>query len=146
MLINKYKYTKINNINDIGSIMLEIYKKRPKLEQHKEYKYIVGLDDSNYIKYIDLVAIGSSFSVTYSDREIFRLALLKNIFSIISVHNHPNNICDFSEVDNENAKDLKELCKKLEINLLDYIIVTDYNFKGLYDENYNPQVIGYGSC
>lgn len=63
-----------------------------------------------------------------SPREIFMEALQRRAVNLILVHNHPSGDPTPSHADRELTRNLAELCKKMDIPLLDHIIIGDNRY------------------
>ncbi|NCU33284.1 MAG: hypothetical protein EOM23_10240 [Candidatus Moranbacteria bacterium] len=113
--------------------MLKIYKARPEEEQHKEHFYIIGLDTQNIVKYIDLVGIGTISQCAVYVRECLRLAIIKDVSSVIISHNHPSGVLTPSREDKLITDKIKTACSFFDIKLLDHIICGDNEFYSFCD-------------
>jgi len=101
-------------------------------DRDKEHVWVIGLDTKNIIKYVDLVSLGTLNGSLVHPREVFRYAVLKGVFAIMVLHNHPSNDTAPSDADLQITKRLKDAAKILGIPLLDHIIISDtshFSFK-----------------
>ena len=57
-------------------------------------------------------------------RELFGRALAVEASGIILAHNHPSGVCRPSLMDIESTKRLVDICKALDIELIDHLIIT----------------------
>ncbi|MBC5793126.1 MAG: DNA repair protein RadC [Nanohaloarchaea archaeon] len=62
-------------------------------------------------------------SVNFSYREIFREAVRSNAAAVIMAHNHPSGYSRPTEKDVKTTKQMIELGEKLDVTLLDHVIV-----------------------
>ncbi|WP_061996559.1 JAB domain-containing protein [Clostridium sp. ATCC 25772] len=72
---------------------------------------------------ISIVNIGTIDSINVSVGEIFRIALLCNAKYLIIAHNHPSNNMKPSEYDIKITKQIGQIAKMFNMNLLDSIII-----------------------
>ena len=111
---------------DIQKIMLAI-NQQVKVNNNEDYNrerfYVIGLNTKHYIKYIDMTALGDLNTTLVHPREVYRLAVLNSIDSIIVAHNHPSGDPAPSEQDVELTSRLKDAGKILGIELIDHIVV-----------------------
>ena len=84
---------------------------------------VICLDSKNNLKSYDTLHKGSVNKVDIYPKEVFRFALKNNATSIIIAHNHPTGDLTPSEQDIKLTKRLQELADKLEIKLLDHLII-----------------------
>jgi len=52
----------------------------------------VGLNQANKIRYIELVALGSSNMTSIKPREAFRMAIYKLAIRVVMIRNHPRRL------------------------------------------------------
>jgi len=64
-------------------------------------------------------------SVNFSFRSVFREAVREDASAIVMAHNHPSGYSRPTEKDLETTQEMVELGKKLNINVLDHIVVGD---------------------
>lgn len=97
-----------------------------------EFIHAFFLDRDHHLCWSETIARGHSSSAWLDYRELVSMALRVNSFCLILAHNHPSGRAWPSAVDVTTTKDLKRLCHKIGINLLDHIIVggnTCFSFK-----------------
>lgn len=132
MIISE-KQKSINRAEDVAEIIREILSSESEIDRDKEHVWVLGLSTNNCIKYIELVSLGSLNFTIAQPREVFRLAIMKAVNSVMFIHNHPSGHPDPSKNDIETTNQLKEAGKIIGITLLDSIIVTaesHYSFQG----------------
>jgi len=98
-------------------------------DREKEHLWVVGLNATNKIKYIDHVSMGSLKGTVAEPREIFRNAIHLGAANIIVAHNHPSGNNTPSERDIQLTKKITDAGVILGILLIDHIIVCE---KGRY--------------
>ncbi len=88
--INKEDKIKVRGSNDIYPIMQKILLRQNKIRRRKEYFWVIGLDNNNTIHFIELSAVGTLNKTVIVPREIYRIAVIKNVAHVIFCHNHPS--------------------------------------------------------
>jgi len=94
------------------------------IDQDKEHVWVLGLTRRNSVKYLELVSLGTLEASLMHPREIYRMAILKGVSSIIVGHNHPSGNLNPSQEDTTITKQLSEAGRIVGIKLLDHVIVT----------------------
>ena len=123
MIIRENTKEKISNAQSVAKILSAILKTEDRIDREKEHFWVIGLTTKNTVKFVDLVTLGTLTNTIVHPREVFRLAVLKGVASIIAGHNHPSGNHDPSEDDLMITKRLKEAGKILGIELLDHVII-----------------------
>jgi DNA repair protein RadC len=102
------------------------------LDEDKEHFYVIGLNGSNRVRFVDLVSLGTLSASLVHPREIFRRAIIEGLHSVIIAHNHPSGKSDPSPEDRAVTRQVSEAGKLLGIPLLDHVIVAgpdaEYSF------------------
>jgi DNA repair protein RadC len=80
------------------------------------------------VKYIDLTSLGTLNASLVHPREVFRLAVMQGIASVILGHNHPSGSTEPSEEDLRITRRLVEAGKILGIEILDHVIIADNTY------------------
>ncbi len=94
--------------------------------------YVLFLDKKHQLIEEQLIAKGEGDFVLVSAKDVARRALMLHASSIILVHNHPSNELKPSNSDLQTTKEIVEVLKKLEIQVLDHLIITkngSFSFK-----------------
>ena len=123
MEIKDYPTDAITTPENIASIIQAILKREATIDQDKEHFWTIGLDTANRIKYIELVTLGILNSTLIHPREVFRLAVMQGVATIILVHNHPSGNLKPSEGDQTITQNLIEAGKILAIKVMDHILI-----------------------
>jgi len=118
----------VTNPRDVVDILQTILSKENEIDQQKEHFFTIGLNSRNVIQYIDLVSLGTLDSSLVHPREVFRLAIMKGVASIIIAHNHPSGDTEPSGDDLTTTKRLVEAGKIVGIEILDNLIITTNGF------------------
>ena len=109
----------------IADVFFSILQTENEIDQDKEHFWIMGVDTKNKIKYIELASLGTLDASLIRPLETFRLAILRAVSRIATIHNHPSGDPEPSSQDISTTKQLLESGKILGIELLDHIIVGD---------------------
>ena len=123
MTITK-KPRRVKTPEQVYKIMIAILEREEKIDQEKEHVWVLGLNTKGLTKYIELVSLGGLNNSLVHPREIFRLAIMEGVASIIVCHNHPSNEVDPSEDDLGMTKRLVQAGKILGIEVLDHVIIS----------------------
>jgi len=121
------KKQKIKDSKEVYQLLKNIYKIGNE-DKHKERFYVLGFNSNNVVLYADLIAIGTVNYCQPIVRECLRQAIIKNAVSIIVSHNHPSGTLQPSDQDLNFTRELKKICKILDINLMDHIIYTENDY------------------
>jgi DNA repair protein RadC len=122
MLI-KQKLKIANTPERVSNIMTAILNNEDEVDRKKEHFWVIGTNIKLRIEYIDLVSLGSLNQSIVHPREVFRYAVMKGVFALILVHNHPSGDVMPSEADKEITERLKQAGEIIGIKVVDHIIV-----------------------
>ncbi|MEO5644690.1 MAG: JAB domain-containing protein [Bacteroidia bacterium] len=117
--------TKITESGDIYKIMHAILMRQTKLRRKAEYFWTIGLNVSNDIMYIELIAIGALNKVGVDPVELYSLAVGKKCKKIILVHNHTGTAVKPSTADIRLTKRLEHGGEILNIEIVDHLIISE---------------------
>lgn len=117
------KKVKVCSPNEVVAIMFKILQSEDENDQLKEHLWVVGLNSRNQVQYIELATMGLLTHTLFHPREVFRLAILKQVNGVILCHNHPSGGCEPSKQDIDMTKRLCKAGKILGIKVLDHIII-----------------------
>jgi DNA repair protein RadC len=131
--LDKNRKAKVTTSADIYPIMREILLRENKIGRAQEHFWMIGLNQSNKILYIELVALGSSNMAAIKPREAFRLAIHKLAVRVIIVHNHPSADVEPSEVDKDFTDHFIQAGKFLNIQVLDHLIISEKAYYSFVD-------------
>ena len=97
------------------------------------------LDNSNQIKHLELIALGTVSNVCATPMEIFSVAFKKRAASFVLVHNHPSGILTPSAKDIDSTDQIIQLGKIHGISLVDKLIISiegylSFKDTGLFEE------------
>lgn len=133
MYIKENTKEKIGSSEDVFKIMSEVYKTRPKEEQHKEYFYVVGLNSKNHVLIIDLVGMGTVNFCMPPMREILRTVIVKDCSNFIVVHNHPSGDLEASIEDKDFTRKLGHAAGYIGVSFLDHLIIAEDKYISMAD-------------
>lgn len=94
----------------------------------KEQLYVMTFDNQQKVISNLIVSEGLVCTSTISPRNVIQLAFQDNATSIVLVHNHPNGIPNPSYDDKVMTAEINDLARKMDVALLDHIIVADDHF------------------
>ena len=118
----------IANSKDIFLVMREILKRENKIGKTQEHFWIVGLDRTNRISYIELMALGTHNIVAITPKQVFKMAVYKDAEKIIAVHNHPSGNMIPSDSDKHMTEALKHGGYFIGIKLYDHLIISEKKY------------------
>ena len=130
-------YSMNNNINIKLNNSKEIYNyiKDKLIYKKQEYFYTLYLDNNNKLIEDKLLFIGTLNKANIHPREIFKYAYINNSNKVILIHNHPSNNVLPSKEDIILTKNIIEIGKIQDIEILDHIIIGNNNYYSFYDNN-----------
>jgi len=79
----------------------------------------------------EVISVGTVNASLVHPREVFEGAIKNNATSIIVAHNHPSGDTEPSQADMQVTNILQEAGKILDIKIVDHVIVTNEEFKGI---------------
>ncbi|TAE79338.1 MAG: hypothetical protein EAY81_11385 [Bacteroidetes bacterium] len=126
--LTKEQKIQILNSEDIWHVMKSVLARQGKIRQKQEYFWVVGLQTDSTIDFIELLNIGSLNSVQIEPRELFRIAVIKNVDRIILVHNHPSGSVKPSQADKAFTKAQRTAGELLGVEVIDHIIISPTSF------------------
>ena len=134
MLVRLKKKQKkiITNTKAVHSFVWNIIRRKPPFDRQKEHVYVIGLSRSQRIIYVDWVSMGTAHGTVAEPREIFRMAILKGVSSIIMVHNHPSNNPQPSKQDLKLTEQVVAAGRIIGIRLIDHVIVCEQGHYSFY--------------
>ena len=128
---NKEKATKkiISGSNDVYLEMAAYL-----MDLNYEEFWVVYLTRSHGIIKKERISKGGVSGTVVDNKLIMKKALLLLASSIVLVHNHPSGNRKPSEQDKIVTEKIKSVCKLLEINLIDHIIIAGNSYYSFADE------------
>lgn len=128
----KLYFKSARGVYEFGLTMMKL---SDKSDEHKERFYVIGLNSKNNLEYVELCSIGILNASLVHPREIFHMAVIKQVNAIIILHNHPSGEPEPSEEDNKITRAIYAAGDTLGIQLLDHVIMGDETFYSYREEN-----------
>ena len=131
---------------ELGKRVLNYHQDRVKLISSKSvyeyFKYMfIGLKQEKVIwLYLDNAKklieykelfVGTVNGCLIHPREVFKYAVILSASSIILIHNHPSGNLNPSKEDIRVTKEIKDIATKINIPLLDHIIISDNGYQSI---------------
>lgn len=123
MLIEEFKESYIKSSDSAAEICYAILKTESEVDQAKEHLWVIALDTSLKIKYVELVSLGILNQAVAAPREVFRMAIMQAVHSVIACHNHPSGSLEPSPEDRRFTEQLRKTGEIIGIQLLDHVII-----------------------
>ncbi|MBC9131664.1 hypothetical protein JMI89_10800 [Frischella sp. Ac48] len=129
----------IEGTDDIYAIVQRLLLHGKNNVQQKEHFWMIGINQSGYIIYIELIALDAFNTVEIELTNIFRVAVLKNAKHVIAIHNSLSEPLIPSEFAKNITARLIQIGQILNIELVDHLMISPkayISFKaiGLMDE------------
>ena len=105
-------------------------------DKDRECCLVVCLTAKNEPINIHTLSVGSLSSSIVHPREVFKVGILANAYSIVLIHNHPSGDSTPSKEDEQITERIKEASKIIGIPLIDHIIVGHNEYTSLKDLGY----------
>jgi len=119
------KKAAVNSSNDIAAIMQQILKRENKLGRGQEHFWVVGLNNTGKILFIELIGLGRQNRVTANPPDVFRMAIYKLAVTLIMVHNHPSGEMKPSNPDRLITDRIIKVGEIISIDVIDHIIISE---------------------
>nr|MCR5505492.1 hypothetical protein [Bacilli bacterium] len=113
--------------------------------QEQETLILIILNKQKKILHETTLYKGSNRKISVSFHDIFKLIMMYDGYYIYIIHNHPNGNSKPSKEDILFTGELSARCNKMEIVLLDHLIIGKDGYYSFLKENYfkNAKNIGY---
>jgi DNA repair protein RadC len=118
---------KVTSSQDAYNAIHPVLMRQTKIRRKSEYYWVIGLDVSREILFIELIAIGVLNKVASDPVEVFCIAIGRKCKNLILVHNHTSTNKKPSEQDIRHTKKLQEGGRILGIDIIDHLIITEGN-------------------
>nr|VFJ62158.1 MAG: DNA repair protein RadC [Candidatus Kentron sp. DK] len=126
--ITEHEKIRVVDGQDIYGIMRKILLREEEIDREKEHFWMVGLDVSRRLLFIELVVIGGAYHANVKPAEAFRVAVWKNAYSVVLVHNHPAGEIRPSDEDKDLTDHLIQVGRILNIHVVDHLIIAPETF------------------
>ena len=106
----------------------------------QEKMFLVILDKSGRVKHEMNIYVGNENSIRCSSRQIIQQVILHSGSSFYIIHNHPSGILSPSEDDILFTMSVINECKRLDINMVDHLIICHKGYYSFLDQQ--PHLVG----
>ena len=120
--------THLLNTTDLYSVMQAVLLREDNIDIDREYFWVIGLEPSARILFIELVSMGSQQATIVEPMEVFSLALQKRAANIILCHNHPSGNLTPSPQDRDLTDRLIQVGLIVNLPVLDHQIITTQSY------------------
>ena len=107
-------------------------------EKPKEHIYAVFLGNNNEVIGDKLIGLGGNQSAQFDVQDLARTAALVNAGAVILVHNHPSGNSEPTQQDIETTQEIHDTLSKLNIQLLDHVIISRSSNHSMKNHNQGP--------
>jgi DNA repair protein RadC len=131
-LRNDEKIRVLNGV-DLYAVMQRILQRSQKIDRKKEHFWVVGLDITQEILFIELISLGTARQTAVDPMEVFSFALNKKAYHIVMAHNHPSGNLTPSDADKEMTGKMIWAGKFLNVPVWDHLIITELSYYSFLD-------------
>lgn len=96
--------------------------------KNNEVLVVIHLNAINVVIHSEIINEGTITQIIVMPRRIVETALKHNTASVIIGHNHPGGIAEPSQEDIELTIEIKKFLLLIEIELIEHMIISDYDF------------------
>ena len=121
---------KVNGPVDIADFVRSIL-----IDNSREQFIAMYFDGSHCVVSYSIITIGIANQSLVHPREVFQRAILIGATAVVVAHNHPSGSLEPSQEDISVTNRLMEAGTLLGIQLLDHVIVSDFAFKSLREDD-----------
>ncbi|WP_299210263.1 JAB domain-containing protein [uncultured Dokdonia sp.] len=132
--LTKEQKIKVLNSHDIYYVMQQILLRENKIRRNQEHFWVVGLNNSNKVLFIELIGLGAVNRVNADPPDVFRMAIYKLAVKMVLVHNHPSGTLAISKGDTTFTDRMLKVGKLINIEVIDHLIITDESYTSLADK------------
>ena len=108
--------------------MQQVLLRQNKIRRVQEYFWVLGLDKTNTILFLELIAIGRDNRVNVHPPDVFRMAIYKLAPKVILIHNHPSGNIKPSQDDVDFTDRLLKVGRFIEIDVIEHLIITEEQY------------------
>lgn len=131
---NEIKNNHFFHAADIASMIQQLFKKQNEIMRREEHFWLIGLDDDDRIKFVQLVAIGQMNHVYIESSTLFRLCIYNLVSKAILIHNHPTGSLEASEEDLDTTERLIKSGALVNVCIIDHIIINENGYLSFKDQ------------
>ena len=132
--LTKKQKVKILNSADVYKVMQQILLRENKIRRNQEHFWVVGLNNSNKILFVELIGLGAVNRVGAQPPDVFRMAIYKLAVKMILVHNHPSGVIKPSKADLDLTDRMLKVGKLISIEVIDHLVISEKNYTSFADE------------
>jgi DNA repair protein RadC len=118
---------RVTTSKEMVNIIREVEDMKKNID-YKELFFAIYLNQDNRILSVGKVSEGTTTTCPANVRQIIQSAILQNCTGLILCHNHPSGSPDPSPQDIQSTHNIREAAKLLQIQLIDSLIITSYNY------------------
>lgn len=122
----------------VGSLHDVVNRYESLKHKQKEHLYAVFLTNSNQFIGDKIIGLGSRDTVEIDIQDVVRTAALTNAGAIILIHNHPSGSSTATTKDIEVTQEAHEVLDKINVELLDHVIISKTSHYSMRRENDGP--------
>lgn len=131
--LRKDEKVRVLNGRSLYGIMLKILNRSSEIDQMKEHSWMVGLDPTHEILFIELLSLSKSESTTFDPIHIFNIAVHKSAVRVIMVHNSLTDEIASTESDMKLTEKMGAIGLFLNIPVWDHLIITKKTYYSFLD-------------
>ena len=124
--LSKIREEKYDCTEKLAQYLVSYYVDKP-----REQVCAVLLDNSCRLLRICEIGKGSPSSVQVDTRKLLQCVFQYNAANVVLTHNHPRGECRASRADIVNTSAVRDLLKKVQVNLVDHIIIAEGKWSSL---------------
>lgn len=113
-----YSARRIQSTSDADELVRQFLE-----ELDREAMIVIALNAKSEPTCLQVISIGSISASIVHPREVFKVAILSNAYSILLAHNHPSGDTTPSQEDIKITKRIKSASEIMGIPLLDHLII-----------------------
>ena len=121
-----YSARRIQSASDVDALVRQFIE-----DLDREAMVVVALNAKSEPICLQVVSTGSLSASIVHPREVFKVAILSNAYSILLAHNHPSGDTTPSQEDISITKRLKNAADIMGVPMLDHIIIGSGNYYSL---------------
>lgn len=129
----------LSSPDSVAVIMQQILRRENRLGRSQEHFWVLGLNNTNKILFIELVALGRQNRVTANPPDVFRMAIYKLALKLVLVHNHPSGDLQPSSADKAFTDRIIKVGEIINVPVLDHLVISETGYSsfaelGIMDE------------
>jgi DNA repair protein RadC len=114
----------VDGYDHLHAILRRLLLFEGEIGMEREHFWVIGFQNLDCIKYVELVALGEFNTVAVLPREAYRMAVHQGCNRVIIAHNHPNGQLRFTKRDTTVTRRMIEAGEILGIDMLDHLLVS----------------------